>query len=161
MFCEHCGDTDGQETGTDHDERDCPRYATDNDWTAKELEDVLRQTADGSPHRTAAIELLAAHGVWLPRLAQREDLMVADGETGEVYDLDWPTLADPDRAELVGSGSELGILTLAASLADAGVSIRLGDMLSHLDSTNLARVLTAIATANGRPQVGERYVPSL
>jgi hypothetical protein len=26
MFCEHCGDTNGEETGVDHDERDCPSY---------------------------------------------------------------------------------------------------------------------------------------
>ncbi|CAM5316641.1 hypothetical protein STENM223S_10361 [Streptomyces tendae] len=26
MFCEHCGDLDGAETGIDHDERDCPWY---------------------------------------------------------------------------------------------------------------------------------------
>ncbi len=28
MFCEHCGDLDGAETGIDHDERDCPLYET-------------------------------------------------------------------------------------------------------------------------------------
>jgi len=26
MFCEHCGDTNGENTGVDHDERDCPLY---------------------------------------------------------------------------------------------------------------------------------------
>lgn len=26
MFCEHCGDADGTETGIDHDERNCPQY---------------------------------------------------------------------------------------------------------------------------------------
>lgn len=31
MFCEHCGDTDGAETGVDHDERDCPWYAVTSD----------------------------------------------------------------------------------------------------------------------------------
>lgn len=31
MFCEHCGDTDGTETGIDHDERDCPWYGTADD----------------------------------------------------------------------------------------------------------------------------------
>ncbi|MER8236845.1 hypothetical protein [Streptomyces sp. NPDC094049] len=24
MFCEHCGDSDGAQSGVDHDERDCP-----------------------------------------------------------------------------------------------------------------------------------------
>ncbi|MFC1416519.1 hypothetical protein [Streptacidiphilus cavernicola] len=31
MFCEHCGDENGQETGLDHDERDCPWYSTNPD----------------------------------------------------------------------------------------------------------------------------------
>ncbi|WP_030597054.1 hypothetical protein [Streptomyces fulvoviolaceus] len=158
MFCEHCGEINGEETGIDHDERDCPWYATASDWTADELESVLRLTAQGIPHRTAAVELLAAHGVWLPRLAEREDLMAADGETGEVYDLDWSALADPTGAELVATGSELGVLAIAASLADSSVSVRLGHALGSLDATNLGRVLTAIAAANGRPWTGERRV---
>lgn len=29
MFCEHCGDINGEETGVDHDERDCPWYETE------------------------------------------------------------------------------------------------------------------------------------
>lgn len=24
VYCEHCGDTNGENTGVDHDERDCP-----------------------------------------------------------------------------------------------------------------------------------------
>ncbi len=31
MFCEHCGDEDGAQTGIDHDERDCPWYEADSD----------------------------------------------------------------------------------------------------------------------------------
>jgi hypothetical protein len=31
MFCEHCGEVDGAETGVDHDERDCPWYEIDAD----------------------------------------------------------------------------------------------------------------------------------
>lgn len=160
MFCEHCGDTNGEETGTDHDERDCPWYeASDTGWTADELEDVLRQAADGSPQLTAAVELLAGHGVWLPRLAQREDLMMADGETGEVYDLNWAALAEAvSGLQLAASASELRILAIAASLADSSVSVPLGDALSSLDAANLGRVLKAIATANGRLGAGERHV---
>jgi hypothetical protein len=26
MLCTHCGDTNGENTGVDHDERDCPWY---------------------------------------------------------------------------------------------------------------------------------------
>ncbi|WP_406168497.1 hypothetical protein [Streptomyces sp. NBC_00996] len=150
MFCEHCGDTDGNETGVDHDERDCPWYADDS-WTAEELEGVLRQTADGNPTMTAAVDLLATHGIWLPRIAGREDLMVTD-ETGEVYDLDWPTIADAvNELTLIGSGSELRILGFAAALACDRVSVRLGDAVTGLDATNLSLLLHAIATANGRP----------
>lgn len=153
MFCEHCGDINGEETGIDHDERDCPWYAEVGSWTADELEAVLRETAEGSPHRTAAVELLTAHGVWLPRLAEREDLMMTDAATSEVYDLDWAALAEAvNGAQLAASGSELGILSIAASLADSGVPVRLGDVLCSLDATNLGRVLKAIATANGRPE---------
>ncbi|MES9521340.1 MULTISPECIES: hypothetical protein [Streptomyces] len=36
MFCEHCGDLDGAETGTDHDERDCPWYETADDDTPED-----------------------------------------------------------------------------------------------------------------------------
>ncbi|WP_327594960.1 hypothetical protein [Streptomyces chartreusis] len=150
MFCEHCGDLDGAETGIDHDERDCPWYA-DQTWTAEDLETVLRQTADGNPGMTAAVELLAAHAIWLPRLVQLPDVLIADGETGEVYDLDWPALATAAQAPaLPGSGSELRVLALAASLA-SDASVRLGDAVSGLDDTNLRLVLHAIATANGRP----------
>ncbi|GGN77594.1 hypothetical protein GCM10011579_060000 [Streptomyces albiflavescens] len=159
MFCEHCGETDGEETGIDHDERDCPWYATEDSWTADDLEGVLRQTASGIPPLTAAVELLSTHGTWLPRLAERDDLMVADGETGEVYDLDWAALAEAaNGSQLAASGSELRILAIAASLADSRVPVRLGDALTGLDAINLGRVLKAIATANGRPEAGERHV---
>lgn len=29
MFCEHCGEENGDLTGVDHDERDCPWYETE------------------------------------------------------------------------------------------------------------------------------------
>lgn len=151
MFCEHCGDLDGQDTGADHDERNCPWYAAET-WTADGLEAVLRQTADGNLRMTAALDLLSAHGIWLARLAERTYLFIGDEDTGTVYDLDWPAIADAvNELAFPGSGSELRILGLAASLA-SDASVRLGDAVTGLDTTNLRLFLDAIATANGRPR---------
>lgn len=33
MFCEHCGETNGDLTGVDHDERDCPWLEEQYDGT--------------------------------------------------------------------------------------------------------------------------------
>ncbi|MCI3274556.1 hypothetical protein [Streptomyces cylindrosporus] len=150
MLCEHCGDLDGQETGPDHDERDCPWHA-DEPWTGHDLEAVLRQTADGNLRMKAAVDLLSEHGVWLARLAKRTDLFAADEDTHEVYDLDWPAIATAvNDLALPATGSELRILGLAASLA-SDAPVRLGDAVTGLDATNLRLVLDAIAMANGRP----------
>ncbi|WP_406094625.1 hypothetical protein [Streptomyces sp. NBC_01013] len=57
-----------------------------------------------------------------------------------------------DAKDLPTSSGELGILFIAASLADAAARIQLGDAVSGLDTTNLALVLKAIAVADGRPE---------
>ncbi|QKV93025.1 hypothetical protein HUT19_15720 [Streptomyces sp. NA02950] len=157
MFCEHCGDIDGDETGIDHDERDCPWLDTDGDPVpvdAAELADTLQAAADGSPAHSAAIGLLIGHGLWIKRLAERPGLLLIDysGPSPEAYGIDWLKVVEALAAkELAASSGELRILAIAASLADTAARIPLGDAVSSLDATNLDLVLTAIAQANGRP----------
>ncbi|MFE1443835.1 hypothetical protein [Streptomyces sp. NPDC058739] len=156
MFCEYCGDIDGDETGVDHDERDCPRYDTaDGPVTIDpgQLAAALTANADGVPALRAAINLLTAHGLWIKRLADRPELLHIDysGPTPEPYGIDWEKVVQAvDAKELPASSGELRILALAASLAHSAVRIPLGDTVSGLDTANLDLVLTAIAEANGR-----------
>lgn len=161
MFCEYCGDVDGDETGTDHDERDCPWYDTDTGEApvtidATELAETLKTTADGMPTQRAAINLLIGHGLWVKRLAERPGLLLVDysGPTPQPYGIDWVQVVQALEAKtLPASGGELRILALAASLAHPAARIPLGDAVSGLDTANLDLVLTAIAEANGRPRV--------
>ncbi|MET9825115.1 hypothetical protein ABZ038_26525 [Streptomyces sp. NPDC006349] len=157
MFCEHCGDVDGEETGVDHDERDCPWYDTDAGTLtldAVELADALTDSADGVPALRAAIGLLVAHGLWVKRLAETPGLLLIDysGPDPKPYGVDWVKVVEALEArELPASGGELRLLALAASLAHPAARLPLGDAVTGLDSTNLRLVLHAIATANGRP----------
>ncbi|MGW0283664.1 hypothetical protein ACWDXT_11180 [Streptomyces sp. NPDC003236] len=159
MFCEYCGDVDGEETGVDHDERDCPWYDTDNGAVtidADQLADTLTATADGVPTQRAAIGLLVAHGLWINRLAERPGLLLTDysGPTPAPYGVDWVKVVEAlDAKELPASSGELRVLALAASLAHPAARIPLGDAVSGLDAANLDLLLTAIAQANGRTTV--------
>ncbi|MFF9776671.1 hypothetical protein ACF1HJ_23815 [Streptomyces sp. NPDC013978] len=156
MFCERCGDIDGDETGVDHDERECPWYGIDDTPVtvdAAELADTLAANADGSPALRAAIGLLAGHGLWIKRLAERPGLLLIDysGPLPQPYGIDWRKVAQAlESKELPASGGELRILALAASLADTAAPVRLGDAVSGLDAANLDLVLRAVAAANGR-----------
>ncbi|MGW1673446.1 hypothetical protein [Streptomyces sp. NPDC002324] len=160
MFCEHCGDVDGEETGIDHDERDCPWYDTDNGTVTidpDQLTLTLQTSADGSPALRAAINLLIDHGLWIKRLAERPELLLIDYSEPdpEPYGVDWLKVVEALAAnDLPASSGELRILALAASLADTTARIPLGDAVTGLDTTNLALVLKAIVTANGRPVAG-------
>ncbi|MEU1594512.1 hypothetical protein ABZ468_16985 [Streptomyces sp. NPDC005708] len=160
MFCEYCGDIDGDETGIDHDERDCPWYDTDNGTVTIDpdgLADTLLETAGGSLALRAAIGLLIDHGLWVKRLAERPGLLLIDYSrpAPKAYAVDWPKVVEALEAQdLPASSGELRILAIAASLADTAARIRLGDAVSGLDATNLDRVLKAIAEANGRPGAG-------
>ncbi|MFJ6119785.1 hypothetical protein [Streptomyces sp. NPDC092129] len=158
MFCEYCGDIDGDETGIDHDERDCPWYDTDNSNDTIDpdgLADTLQAAADGSPTLRAAVGLLIDHGLWVKRLTERPGLLLIDysGPTPLAYGVDWLKVVQALEAkELPASSGELRILAIAASLADTAARIRLGDAVSGLDAANLDRVLNAITAANGRPR---------
>ncbi|MGP4085116.1 hypothetical protein [Streptomyces sp. KR55] len=157
MFCAHCGDVDGTETGIDHDERDCPWYDTDDGTVtidAAELANILQTVADGIPAQQAAIGLLVDHGLWIKRLAERPGLLLIDysGPAPEPYGVDWLKVVEALTAkDLPASSGELRILAIAASLADTAARIPLGDAVTGLDAANLDRVLKAITEANGRP----------
>ncbi|MEU6008779.1 hypothetical protein [Streptomyces sp. NPDC047453] len=159
MFCEYCGDVNGEETGVDHDERDCPWHDTDNGAVtidADQLADTLKATADGVPALRAAIGLLVVHSLWIKRLAERPGLLLIDysGSAPEPYGVDWVKVVEAlDAKELPASGGELRVLALAASLAHPAARIPLGDAVSGLDTANLDLVLAAIAEANGRPRM--------
>jgi hypothetical protein len=159
VFCEYCGDIDGDETGIDHDERDCPWYDTDNGTVTIDpdgLASTLLATADGSPSLRAAIGLLIDHGLWVKRLADRPGLLLIDysGHAPKPYGVDWLKVVQALEAkELPASSGELRILAIAASLAETAARIPLGDAVTGLDGINLDRVVKAIAEANGRPLV--------
>ncbi len=54
-----------------------------------------------------------------------------------------------DHGQLTGSPSEKAVLRIAASIAKAGIAVRLGASLGSLDRRNIALVTAAITAANG------------
>lgn len=117
--------------------------------TPEELVDSLRAQQAGRPAPAAAVELLAAHGLWIRRMAAWPSDVCVDQQD----ELDWVELAGMlRRGELVGTGTELSVLKLACSLVGV-LAVDLGDCLTGLDAANLRLVLTAVAAANGRPGV--------
>lgn len=96
----------------------------------------------------AAVDLLIDHGVWLTRGDFLDRCVTPVPESG-LYILDWEAVTTAlDTDALIGTGSELGILRLVASLG-CGHPVDLGEALSSLDSTNAARAVQAVFTAAG------------
>ena len=103
----------------------------------------------------AAVELLIGHQRWL----DRDDFVDGFVETGEGWSdgrpmawVDWPAaVAALDTGRLVCSGSEAGVLRVAASIA-AGGRVDLGDVLAGLDGRNLVLVAAAVLHAGGHRQ---------
>ena len=99
---------------------------------------------------TAAVDLIAHHGVWLHRPDFAPFL-----QHGRCHATDEPMAAIRWRAahtalqrgQLPCSGSEANVLRIAASLA-AGIPIRLRHVLGNLDHRNIAHVMRAIGLAN-------------
>jgi hypothetical protein len=70
------------------------------------------------------------------------------GETTRVW-VDWPAAVRAlESGRLPCSGSEAGLLRVAASLAE-GILVDLGDALSSLDERNLVLVAEAVLRAGG------------
>lgn len=125
----------------------------------------LRAWASGDHRIEAAVDLLIAHQSWL----RRGDFLAA---CVHATDPDLVTIGLPARwlnfdeaahiaqggpASLPASDSELQVLGIAASLADAHHDRSLHDLLTGLDDRNIALVLDAIAHAAGWHQTDNAY----
>lgn len=116
----------------------------------------LRAWARGDHGVEAAVDLLAAHGHWLRRrdfcdacVIATADHLVAGFDLPLAW-LDFETAAViADQASLPASDSERQILSLAAGLAGYPSKRPLHDLITGLDTSNLARVLDAIAHTAG------------
>jgi hypothetical protein len=94
----------------------------------------------------AAVELLIGHAVWL----RRNDFV---GEFVRIVDepvwVDWPAAVRAlDAGRLPCSGSEAGLLRVAASIAE-GIPVDLGAALSSVDERNLVLVAESVLRAGG------------
>ncbi|RFU83649.1 hypothetical protein DY218_27465 [Streptomyces triticagri] len=151
------------------------------------LHEQLTASAQGDWGLEAAVDLLAAHGRWLPTLDQHGWITYGsdcfeDCEPGcdtahttdiEYAAIDWTGISgallidrrtrdteERDYALLVGSGSERGMLQLACSIA-AGTQTSVRGALSSLDSGNLRLALRAIMHAARGRAYAEEVFPTL
>ena len=112
----------------------------------------MRGHAAGLLCLVAAVELLIGHAVWLRRLDFVDEFVHVAGEiTGEMLGswVDWSAaLVALDAGRLACSGSEAGMLRIAASLAE-GVPVDLGEVVTGLDDRNLVLVAQAVLRAGG------------
>jgi hypothetical protein len=111
---------------------------------------ALHEHALGITADTAAVDLIAAHRVWLTR--PDFDPFIQPGRchpsAAPIALIRWRAAVTAlDQGRLPSSSSEADILRIAASLG-AGVPIRLRDILGCLDHHNIALVTKAIALAN-------------
>jgi hypothetical protein len=112
---------------------------------------ALHEHAAGITADTAAVDLIAAHRVWLTRpdfgpYIQPGPCHPTAAPTALIR---WPAAVTAlGQGRLPCSSSEADILRIAASLG-AGIPIRLRDVLGCLDHRNIALVTKAIALANG------------
>lgn len=120
------------------------------------LVDELRGWASGDYGLEAAVDLLAASRVWL----HRDDFRAACVRATAAHLVDSLGLARwwldfekaaqvADRGTLPASDSERQVLALAASLAGYPSSRPLHDLVTGLDTGNLALVLDAVAHTAG------------
>ncbi len=120
-----------------------------------ELREALLRTASGVYTSEAAIRLLLAHGSWPVRLDGAGLITVSEATTAAgsnscYADVLWEeAIATIDAGNVSwGSGSEIRVLRIAASLA-TGIPVDLGDAVTELDRQNLGLVLAALSHANG------------
>jgi hypothetical protein len=100
----------------------------------------------------AAVELLIGHAVWLCRNDFVDGFVHIAAGSGEARVLAWvdwhPAVRALQGGRLPCSGSEAGLLRIAASLAE-GIPVDLGAALSSLDERNLGLVVEAMRCAGG------------
>jgi hypothetical protein len=122
-----------------------------DDLCVEELVGALHEHAAGMFADTAAADLIARHGVWLPRPEFRPYVHIGHCHaTGiRVAYIRWrAAVAALTRGQLSGSTSESAILHIAAGLG-ANTPIRLREVLGSLDHRNIGLVTDAITLANG------------
>ena len=118
----------------------------------RDLAGALISHASGLTGDTAAAELIAAHRTWLART----DFITSHLHAGTRLDghryawIDWQSAVTAlDARQLACTGSEAGILRIAASLADPAIPVHLARVLGSLDHSNIQLVTAAITRANG------------
>jgi hypothetical protein len=114
-----------------------------------ELVESLYEHVMGINADTAAVDLIAHHGVWLHRPDFAPFLQHARcHSTGEpMVTIRWRAAHTAlQRAKLPCSGSEANALRIAASLA-AAIPISLRHVLGNLDHHNITHVIRAIGIA--------------
>jgi hypothetical protein len=119
--------------------------------TAAGLAAALHEHAAGMLADTAAVDLIACHGFWLPRPEFQPFIHIGRCRvTGaSLAYLRWRcALTALNHGQLPCSDSEADILRIAASLG-ANTPIRLRHVLGGLDHRNIALVTDAITLANG------------
>jgi hypothetical protein len=115
-----------------------------------QLVEALHEHAVGITAATAAIDLVAAHRVWLIRPDFAPFM-----QHGRCHAIGQPMATIRWRAAITALGqgrlpcssSEAHILRIAASLG-AGVPVRLRDVLGCLDHHTIAHIIRAIGIAN-------------
>ena len=125
----------------------------------------LRAWASGDYRIEAAVDLLIAHGSWLRRgdflaacVHVTDPVLAAVGLPARWLDFDEAAhIAQGGPASLPASDSELQVLGIAASLADAHHDQSLHDLLTGLDDRNVALVLDALAHAAGWHETNTTY----
>jgi hypothetical protein len=115
-----------------------------------ELVESLYEHAIGINADTAAVDLIAHHGVWLhrPDFAPFLQHGHCHSTGAPMTAVRWRAAhAALQRGQLPCSGSEADILRIASSLG-GGVRISLRDVLGNLDHPNIAHIVQAIGIAN-------------
>lgn len=122
-----------------------------------ELVESLYEQVMGINAETAAVDLIAHHGVWLhrrdfaPFVTRRRCRHTAE----PVATIRWRAAHTAlRRGQLPCSGSEADVIRIACSLA-AGIPVSLRHVLGNLDDRNIVHVVRAIDIANGTWPVHE------
>jgi hypothetical protein len=118
----------------------------------RDLAGTLIRHAAGLTSGAAAAELIAAHHTWLARTGfVAGHIHAGTRHDGHPYAwIDWESAVTAlDGHRLACTGSEAGILRIAASPGHPAIPVHLARVLGTLDHTNIALVTTAITRANG------------